>query len=326
MEQSLIDQLWRHTDRMDRMNALRFTREDFQRRLDQLKPNEPILMPAVMFLEGKFQDLFMSFHHEGSNSLLHYHDFFELIYTCKGSPVGVFNGQEIVLETGSLCVMNPNAAHYFKQYSEKSDLVLNIVLAKAVFQKSLLRILFSDPVLNAFFIRYQLENESRSSFLFMPHLNKEVEHLIENLLREYLDQRQYSQVIIESLLTLIFAQIVRTFGEADPKGNPVLSEILNDIYLNYQQIRLEELASKYNYHPKYLSALIHRETGQTFRSLLTTIRLQNAVNHLLYSDMSVEAIAQAIGYGERSSFYSAFRKAYQTSPAQYRLLHRASGE
>ena len=324
MDPKLIEKLWLHTDKTDKDNARRFASLISDHPHLIWKSDSTALMPSMLFLKENSQDLFMSFHHESSNRLRHYHDFFEMIYVCKGTPVGVINDKELQLQEGSLCIMNPNAVHYFRDYTEKNDLVLNIVLAKDVFQRSLFRLLFNDPVLNAFFIRYQLENENQPSFLFLPRLDPDIDHLIELLLREYLEQNQYSQVIIDSLLTLIFSFILRIDKESARVNNPDLAEILGEIYRNYQSVQLGSLAGRFNYHPKYLSTMLHRQTGQTFRSLVTSIRLQNAVNYLLYTDWTIEMIAGMVGYKERSSFYGAFSKLYGISPGEYRKNRTSS--
>ncbi len=316
MNQQLIDKLWEHTDKVDDENAkcAVLPAEEKEPRY----PGHPRLLPTVFFFHDSQTSLFMSFHHESANSMRHYHDFFELIYVCKGSPIGVINDQEIQLHQGNICIMNPNAVHYFKKYSEKTDLILNIVLPKDIFQKSIFRILFHDPVLNAFFIRYRLENERQPSFLYLKHLDKDIDQLFEILLKEYLDKKQYSQVIIESLLTLIFSFILRNYNEKSSRGNDTVADIIDYIYLNYQEVSLDTLAAHFNYHPKYLSSLLHKYTDQTFRDLIVDIKLQNALNYLLYTDYSVENVAALVGYKDKSSFYNIFKKEYGMSPAMYR--------
>lgn len=260
----------------------------------------------------------MSFHHEASNSHRHYHDFFELIYVCKGSPIGVINDQEIRLKEGDICIMNPNAVHYFKKYAEQTDLILNIVLPKDVFQKSIFQVLFHDPVLNAFFIRYRLENKKQPSFLYLQSPDTDIDSLIELLLKEYLDKKQYSRVIIESLLTLIFSFILRYYTEKSQNTSSAITEITDYIYMNYQTVTMDSLAAQFSYHPKYLSSLVHKHTGQTFRELIVSIKLQNAINYLLYADFNIERIVDLIGYKDKSSFYSLFKKKYGMSPSEFR--------
>lgn len=318
MQQYLIDKLWEHTNRNDADNARavwdRLAPED----ITALDFNTPNLLSSAWFLKEDSSDLFLSFHHEASNQHKHYHDFFECIYVCQGNPVGVINDRELSMEAGNLCIMNPNAVHYFTKYSEATDLILNIVLPKELFQKSMFRILLNDPVLNAFFIRYRLENSNQPSFLFLEHLDQDIDYFIEILLKEYLDKKQYSHVVIESLLTLIFSFLLRSYKEKSSHGGSAMAEIIDYIYLNYQTVNMEAVASHFNYHPKYLSALISKQTGQTFRELILNIKLQNAVNYLLYTDYSVEQIVDLIGYKDKSSFYSLFKKRLGMSPAGYR--------
>jgi len=323
MEQNLINKLWEHSDKIEEENAKRALLSVPKKEAEKPSSDSPLLFSASFFFRDASQSLFMSFHRESGNSIKHYHDFFELIYVCKGSPIGVINGQEIHLQEGNLCIMNPNAVHYFKKYTKETDLILNIVLPTNLFQKSLFQVLFHDPLLNAFFIRYRVENVKQPSFLYLQSLDKDTDHLIELLAKEYLDKKQYSQVIIESLLTLIFSFIIRCGTEHSRHGNTAMAEIIDYIYMNYQTVSMNAVASQFNYHPKYLSALIHKQTGQTFRDLIVHIRLQNAINYLLYTDYSIEHIVAIIGYKDKSSFYSLFKKEYGMSPAEYRKQHGA---
>lgn len=321
MEQSLIHRMWEHTHHIEQFNRERSHLIDWES-YDFTKSNLPHHMPASLFFPAaSYSALFMSFHNESSNLDKHYHDFFELIYVCKGTPIGVINDQELYLKEGQLCIMNPNAVHYFKKYKEENDLILNIVLPKDLFQKSIFRTLFNDPVLNVFFIRYRLENANHPSYFYLQQLDKSIDYLVEMLVREYLEKKQYSRVIIESLLTLTFSFILRKFQEESSRRSSTLSDITDYIYLNYQSVTMEQIADQFNYHPKYLSSLIHKHTGQTFRSLLVSIKLQNSINYLIYSDYTIEQIVDLIGYKDKSSFYSQFKKEYGMSPAQYRLQY-----
>ncbi len=315
MDQKLIRQLWEHTDRIDEENAKEQVNNEFT--------TYPPLLPASSFFRDTATSLFLSFHHETANNMKHYHDFFELIYVCKGNPIGVINDQEIPLAKGNLCIMNPNAVHYFKQYSEATDLIMNIVLPKNLFQKSIFRILFNDPVLNAVFIRYRLENEAQPSFLYLPILDVNIDQLLELLLKEYLNKKEYSHVIMEALLTLIFSFLLRSYKSQSKPGNSNMADILDYIYLNHRSVSMMSLSAHFNYHPKYLSSLIHKHTGQSFRELIVKIKLQSAANYLLYTNHSIEQIVELIGYKDKSSFYNMFKKEYRVSPSVYRKQLRA---
>ena len=315
MDQKLIERLWEHTDRIDEENAREHTN-------DVEISTTPPSLPASSFFKDDTTSLFLSFHHETANDMKHFHDFFELIYVCKGNPVGVINDQELQLEEGNLCIMNPNAIHYFKKYSEATDLILNIVLPKKLFHKSIFRILFNDPVLNAFFIRYRLENESQPSFLYLPVRDMDIDLLLELLVKEYLNKKEYSHVILEALLTLIFSFLLRSYKSQSKPINSIMAEILDYIYINHKTISMHSLSVHFNYHPKYLSSFIHKQTGQSFRELIVKIKLQSAVNYLIYTNYSIEQIVDLAGYKDKSSFYNMFKKEYNVSPTVYRKQFR----
>jgi AraC-like DNA-binding protein/mannose-6-phosphate isomerase-like protein (cupin superfamily) len=312
MDQKLIELLWEHTGRSGKETE----REHIN---DVPIPMSPLSLPASSVFKDATTSLFLSFHPESSNDMKHFHDFFELIYVCKGTPVGVINDQEIQLEEGDLCIMNPNAVHYFKKYTEDTDLIMNIVLPKNLFQKSIFRILFNDPVLNAFFIRYRLENEAQPSFLYLPVRDMDIDLLLGLLVKEYLNKKEYSHMMIETLLTLIFSYLLRSYKSQTKPRNSIMADILDYIYLNHKTISMKSLSDHFNYHPKYLSSFIHKQTGQTFRDLIVKIKLQSAANYLIYTNHSIEQIVELIGYKDKSSFYSMFKKEYGISPAIYRM-------
>lgn len=314
MNQELINELWIRTNIINEENAAKASAAG----MNSLAPKSPGLLDSAAFFQNTASELFLSFHNAESNAFKHFHDFFELLYVIKGAPVGVINDQEILFEAGNLCIMNPNAIHYFKKYIKGTDLILNIVLPKDLFQKSIFRILFNDPVLNAFFIRYRVENDLFPSFLFLQQRDTDIEAFIEILLKEYLSRKEYSHAIIESLLTLIFSFLIRNYKKNSSCAKNATAEILDYIYMNYQTASLETIAKHFNYHPKYLSSLIHKETGQTYRQLILNIKLQSSVNYLLYQDYTVEQITELLGYKDKSTFYNQFKKAYHISPAEYR--------
>ncbi|MGB4658725.1 MAG: AraC family transcriptional regulator [Mobilitalea sp.] len=318
LEQKLIDQLRKHTNQKDADNQKNYWANQNIEEHNRIYQSMPYQMPAILYFADSSSVLFMSLHNELANGYIHYHDFFELIYVIKGNPIGMINDQEVALQEGNLCIMNPNAVHYFKEYSDETDLILNILLPKDLFQKSIFRILFNDPLLNSFFIRYRLENEHQPSFLHLQYLDKDIDGLIELLVKEYLDKRQYSQVIIESLLTLIFSLILRNYKEKTSNDNHATADIIDYIYQNYQSVNMVTLAAHFNYHPKYLSSLIHKQTGQTFRNLIVNIKLQNALNYLIYTEFSIEQIVDLIGYKDKSSFYALLKKEFNLSPMEYR--------
>lgn len=320
MEEKLIEQLRIHSQQRienNKQTVWANIRPDILHRISYLEPRR--IASHYFFAEDS--PIFMSLHDENGNDNNHYHDFFEMNYVLSGNPITVVDGHEIILEPGQLVLMNPKAVHHFKRCKDGSDYILNIGFPVDTFQKHVFLPFLNDPVLNAFFTRYRIENSQHPSFIYLRSLDDRVENLIELLTNEYLTPKSYNKVVIESLITLLFSFILRSFdSQLQEESNPI-SQVLDYMYQHYQHCTIETLASQFNYHPKYLSALIRKHTDQTYRELLTKIKLQNSQHYLLYTDYPIEQIVDLIGYKEKSSFYAGFRKQFHISPGDYRKSH-----
>ena len=121
------------------------------------------------------------------------------------------------------------------------------------------------------------------------------------------------------LLTVLLAILLRNFKKSQRANtSSKIVEIYDYLHQNYQTANLMSAVAHFHYHPKYLSSLIHKQTGKTFRQILNEIKLQNAANFLAFSEYSVEQISELIGYQDTSYFYRIFKETYGLSPTQYR--------
>ena len=84
---------------------------------------------------------------------------------------------------------------------------------------------------------------------------------------------------------------------------------------------LEDVAKEFFVSPNYLSSLIHKETGITYRQHIIDAKITVAKQMLDDTRMRVEDIAYAVGYENYVSFYNVFKKAEHMSPTEYRFQH-----
>lgn len=68
----------------------------------------------------------------------------------------------------------------------------------------------------------------------------------------------------------------------------------------------------------------HTLTGDTPLKMVTRIRMRLAADTLTQGRGSLEAAVAVAGYGSSAAFIRAFRRAYHTTPAQWRAAHLAS--
>ncbi|MBR3606624.1 MAG: response regulator [Lachnospiraceae bacterium] len=89
---------------------------------------------------------------------------------------------------------------------------------------------------------------------------------------------------------------------------------------NYTKSNLsvEELCNYLNVSATYFSITFKKETGMSFISYLTKIRLEQAKNLLDTTEEKSYMIAEKVGYTEANYFSYVFKKHYGVSPSKYR--------
>jgi YesN/AraC family two-component response regulator len=105
--------------------------------------------------------------------------------------------------------------------------------------------------------------------------------------------------------------------------SPAISRVIDYIYHGKNKtLTLNQLASLVNLTPKYLSALFHKETGQTLTVFIHKVLIEKAKNLLAHSDYSLGEISTYLNFSSQSYFISIFKRYTGITPGQYRKLHR----
>ena len=68
------------------------------------------------------------------------------------------------------------------------------------------------------------------------------------------------------------------------------------------------IAVQFNYHPNYISSLLHRETGRKLTEIILEKRMERAVLLMKNTTLSIEEISSMLGYSNHSNFYKAFKE------------------
>lgn len=87
-------------------------------------------------------------------------------------------------------------------------------------------------------------------------------------------------------------------------------------------IQNSDVAAALGYHPIYLNRIFKEKTGMTIHRAITEERIRTAKRLLSETGLTVDAIAEACGFSDRSVFHMAFRAATNITPITYRKLNR----
>lgn len=112
-----------------------------------------------------------------------------------------------------------------------------------------------------------------------------------------------------------------TFTPDDHKQNPnaqLVKKAIAYIESHYSEdISRESVATLLYLSPSHFSSLFKQETGRTFKEFLTNVRMQAAME-LLSTQMSINEIAQQVGYLNRNRFIVNFKEFTSYTPTEYR--------
>ena len=105
-------------------------------------------------------------------------------------------------------------------------------------------------------------------------------------------------------------------------GNHGLSKIkkaVDYIRRHYaEEITLRSLSEHLQLSENHLSRLFTKETGESFISFLTRLRIQKAKELLRQTELPIGEISEAIGYANQEHFSRVFKKLAGVSPSAYR--------
>ena len=101
--------------------------------------------------------------------------------------------------------------------------------------------------------------------------------------------------------------------------NKLIDNVISDIREHYMEdISLSSLSSKYNISMGHLSKMIKDNLKVNFSDYIASLRIQRAKELLRDDSMSIQEIAEIVGYNDYFYFTKVFKKIEGISPSKYR--------
>lgn len=255
---------------------------------------------------------------------LHMHDYIELMYVYRGSCTVTINGQIVHLHKGEFIFINKETPHKVNA-TDRQDIVINIILKQDYLSPGFLGRLSQRSIISQFMIESLLSYRKQNHFLiFRPEEHANSTEIMENIMCEFFDRDFCSAEIIDSYLIVLFSTLIRhnhnqkrqTAIINDKTGS--LLEFLAYIELHYRDCDLVTMGKAFGFHPSYLSTLLKKGTGKSFKELLQLQRLNQAALFLVNSELPISEIAEEVGYSSVTFFYKKFKEIFGLSPSAYR--------
>lgn len=255
----------------------------------------------------------------------HRHNYVEMVYMCAGSTTHIINDTDrIVLEAGDLLFLSQSATQEILPAGE-DDIAVNFIILPEFFDRPL-SMIERDNVLRDFLISTLSGSGSRITYLqFRAKDILPIQNLIENMLWTLISKKSNTNTINQVTMGLIFMNL-SVFADSilqNSAGNyeqDMIFRILKYIETHYKSGTLSDISAELKLPPYYVSRLLKKYTGHTFKELLQQQKLQQASYLLSHTTLSANAVMEAIGYSNSSFFYRSFRERFGVSPKEYRSL------
>ena len=256
----------------------------------------------------------------------HRHNYVEVIYMCQGTTTHIVDGNEVVLEEGDLLFLNQNAQQEILPAGEQ-DIAVNFIVLPEFFNTAFSMMGAEENSLKEFLVGTLCGKNDRTSYLYF-HVSDilPIQNLVENMVWTiYYDmgnKRSCNQITMGLLLLQLLNHMDKMETGSMRFDTELTGNVLNYIEGHYKNGSLSELALMMNYDVYWLSREIKKRTGKTYKELLQTKRMNQAVYLLTSSTLPVADIIESVGYDNTSYFYRKFKEKYGISPKDYREQHR----
>ncbi|OAT23620.1 AraC family transcriptional regulator [Buttiauxella gaviniae ATCC 51604] len=279
--------------------------------------SEPQLMERIT-LDSQV----ISFHRLRASSAryYHWHQCVEFLYISKGYGIVVVDNQHYTARPGRLFIFPPFRLH--KVHVDADDKNQYHRTTMHIEHSSVISTLYGFPRQQAQFSALAASNVPAQIY----DLSEQADYM--EVILEQFDKLDPTEHSTASDVAFMVMQIM-AFLPAQPQlfipqQQTVASRIMQWVESNYsEKFSLDELAQSIGLSRSYTSRIFRQQTGGSIHEYLLTRRIKKSCDLLRTSPLSIEAIAQEVGFIEVTYFITCFKKMMAQTPLQYRKRSRA---
>jgi AraC-like DNA-binding protein len=256
---------------------------------------------------------------------MHSHPVYHLMYIAGGEGTFDVNHSVTRAATGMLYMISPNEPHRFEASQDRpmSNYAATFVLRDEDGKPA--DIPFFDLIEE--YAGTSLPASVRRSPCSIPTY---LQHEVAEGFRQAIEQGESPSRDVDTKLRIIglifrLADVMSRIGRAQSgrSQRSAVAKLLQFIETNlHRPLTLEELADHIHVTPNYLCRMFKRETGASPRQYVQRLRMEKAMERLVYTEETVYAIAEQLGYESASYFSRVFRAEQGVPPSVFRALEK----
>lgn len=259
----------------------------------------------------------------------HIHDYIELSYIVEGQFRQRILGKDIQFTKGEFCLIDKNCLHQ-DYLRDSKGIVLFLGLPNEIFDELMIKNIKQENIANFLHTALMKQKDIQQYLRFKPKNteNRSMDRLMLSLMSELECNDEASKHICKGLLLRILNLLSTEYefqlsNEQRKKMNWLIwGEITKYIGEHYADITIKELVEKFHFNEDYYNRILKGKTGMTYSEYVQDIRLKEAGRLLLTTRMTVDFVAEQVGYRNIGYFNKIFSARYGTTPAKYRKLSK----
>ena len=240
-----------------------------------------------------------------------------LLCVLEGKVELSIEGEKYLMNVGDMIAINS-----VKKYSwiaqEETHLIAQITISYQ---------LLSDYLKNdiVYFWCNSVEEHTPSYETLKQYIYKLLyEYVLDTQNMTFAAQSIYYQIIDFMLIAFL---VKNDFTKRMDDKEEIVYRTVQYINMHYdEKLSLEEIAGELYTNPASLSRLFKKRVGMNFVEYANSIRMQRAVDELLFTEKPVTIVAADSGFSNISLFNRMFKKRYNTTPSEFRRQMKGNVE
>jgi AraC-like DNA-binding protein len=256
------------------------------------------------------------------NFNFHWHELLEFVYILKGRIHVTVDGKTYDAAQGDMVFINSGAIHGFLD-GTPDTVISTYQVGLELFDQALVDL--HDGAAGKLVFSRKTMVSSRED----GELHRKLESLMLSIRGEYYAREKGFHLAIRSRLYDLALIFLREIPEqkSPPGGGggrkynrQMLERVFTFIHENFSDpdITLDQAADAAALSKFYFTRYFKQQTGQTFHSYLSRVRVNQAEEYLAETDYSITDIAYQSGFSSLKTFNRIFKAYTGTSPSSYR--------
>lgn len=294
-----------------------------------------IYLNSAIFKDNEEFDYVRSYYHNkamGFPIYMHRHNFYEINIIYKGSGYHYIKGQCYEAKEGSVFIIPPDIIHGYYTENEDTFIILHILIHPLFMERYKKELNSMRGFSILFEIEPKLREKNKNEFFLtlLPSQINDIQFLIDKLVCDNESFNETEKIDRIGALLSIISYLTDSLVKKNQMimDNAIKANVLDSTfiiktmdYINsnyYEKITIDKLASMANM--SRASYIRHFEAlnGKTLNQYLTKIRIKNASDLLLNTNLTITEISMRCGFFDSSHFSKIFKKYKGKLPLQYR--------